>query len=97
MRGSQRILTIIPVAGRAEGNEYSATELRRGAADCGDGRVACRLLAIAHVLDGRSRTEAAELCGMERQTLRDWVGQKLQPVTVRQTEVEDDGIVGNHS
>ena len=31
------------------------------------------MLAIAHVLDGRSRTEAAELCGMDRQTLRDWV------------------------
>ena len=25
------------------------------------------------VLDGRSRTEAAESCGMDRQTLRDWV------------------------
>ena len=31
------------------------------------------MLAIAHVLDGRSRAEAAELCGMDRQTLRDWV------------------------
>ncbi len=53
--------------------DYPAAELRRRAADCDDGRVACRMLAIAHVLDGRSRTEAAELCGMERQTLRDWV------------------------
>jgi transposase len=31
------------------------------------------MLAIALVLDGRSRTEAAESCGMDRQTLRDWV------------------------
>jgi len=31
------------------------------------------MLAIAHVLDGRPRTEAAQLCGMDRQTLRDWV------------------------
>jgi len=31
------------------------------------------MLALAFVLDGRSRTEAAESCGMDRQTLRDWV------------------------
>jgi transposase len=37
------------------------------------GSVACRILAIAHVLDGVSRTEAAALCGMDRRTLRDWV------------------------
>ncbi len=37
------------------------------------GAVACRILAIAHVLDGMSRAEAAALCGMDRQTLRDWV------------------------
>ncbi len=37
------------------------------------GAVACRILAIAHVLDGASRAEAAALCGMDRQTLRDWV------------------------
>jgi transposase len=37
------------------------------------GAVVCRILAIAHVLDGASRAEAAALCGMDRQTLRDWV------------------------
>jgi transposase len=31
------------------------------------------MLALAMVLEGRSRTEAAELNGMDRQTLRDWV------------------------
>ena len=31
------------------------------------------MLAIALVLDGDARTEAAEQNGMERQTLRDWV------------------------
>ena len=31
------------------------------------------MLALALVLEGRSRTEAAESCGMDRQTLRDWV------------------------
>jgi transposase len=31
------------------------------------------MLAIALVLDGWSREAAAETCGMDRQTLRDWV------------------------
>jgi transposase len=31
------------------------------------------MLAIALVLDGRPRAEAAGTCGMDRQTLRDWV------------------------
>lgn len=31
------------------------------------------MLALALVLDGRTRGEAAGLCGMDRQTLRDWV------------------------
>jgi transposase len=31
------------------------------------------MLALALVLEGRSRTEAAQSAGMDRQTLRDWV------------------------
>ena len=31
------------------------------------------MLAIALVLEGKSRREAAESCGMDRQTFRDWV------------------------
>jgi transposase len=31
------------------------------------------MLALALVLDGHSRAEAATACGMDRQTLRDWV------------------------
>ena len=31
------------------------------------------MLALALVLEGRAREEAARLCGMDRQTLRDWV------------------------
>jgi transposase len=31
------------------------------------------MLALALILEGRSRTEAARACGMDRQTLRDWV------------------------
>ena len=38
------------------------------------------LLPIALVLEGRPRTEAAEACGMDRQTLRDWV-HHLEPQT----------------
>ena len=53
--------------------DQSATELRQRASRCGDSRVACRVLAIARVLEGASRAAAASACGMDRQTLRDWV------------------------
>jgi transposase len=36
-------------------------------------RAVRRMLAPALVLEGRSRSEAAALNGMDRQTLRDWV------------------------
>lgn len=38
-----------------------------------DSRASRRILAIALILEGSSRTRAAEICGMDRQTLRDWV------------------------
>src|SRR5437762_709063 len=44
--------------------------LRSGAKDAAQAR---RLLTIAAVFDGASRTEAAKIGGMDRQTLRDWV------------------------
>jgi transposase len=50
-----------------------ASELRLAAAHSADAKVARRLLALALVLEGRSRAEAAQSCGMDRQTLRDWV------------------------
>ena len=53
--------------------EYTALELRGLSSRCADGAQVRRILAIAMVLEGRSRTEAAELNGMDRQTLRDWV------------------------
>jgi transposase len=53
--------------------ERSADDLRREASRCRDGAAARRMLALALVLEGRSRAEAARLCGMDRQTLRDWV------------------------
>ena len=53
--------------------EYSAADLRAFASRCRDGSQVRRLLALAFVLEGVSRTEAAERTGMDRQTLRDWV------------------------
>ena len=53
--------------------DYTAGEVRRVAKRAKDGAQARRLLAIASVLDGASRTEAAKIGGMDRQTLRDWV------------------------
>jgi len=53
--------------------DLSATELRELAARTQDGAVVRRLLAIALVLEGHPREAAAQLNGMDRQTLRDWV------------------------
>jgi transposase len=53
--------------------ELDAAGLRRAAAQSRDAEAARRMLALALVLDGHNRTQAAELCGMDRQTLRDGV------------------------
>jgi len=53
--------------------EHSASDFRRLASRENDGQVVRRLLALAMVLDGHSRTDAAQMNGMDRQTLRDWV------------------------
>lgn len=53
--------------------EHSAADLRRLMSKERDGQVVRRLLALALILEGHSRTQAAEMSGMERQTLRDWV------------------------
>ena len=53
--------------------DLSAADLRQAAARTQDAKVARRMLAIALVLEGCSRTDAAETCAMERQTLRDWM------------------------
>src|SRR5437870_12200710 len=53
--------------------DYSSSEVRRFAKRAKDAAQARRLLAIAAVLDGAPRTEAATIGGMDRQTLRDWV------------------------
>ena len=51
----------------------SADEFRRAAAASRDSNPARRLLALAAVREGMSRARAAEIGGMDRQTLRDWV------------------------
>ena len=53
--------------------EDGVGELRRAAARMKDAHASRRMLALARMLDGRSRAEAAAMCGMDRQTLRDWV------------------------
>jgi transposase len=53
--------------------DHTAAGLRELAGGSRDGAQVRRLLALAQILDGRSRTEAAAQSGMDRQTLRDWV------------------------
>ena len=65
--------------------DYTAGEVRRFAHRAKDAAQARRLLAIAAVLDGASREEAAKISGMDRQTLRDWV--------IRFNEQGADGLI----
>ncbi len=54
-------------------HDLSLAALRQAAARSRDANVARRMLALALVLEGQSREDAAATCGMDRQTLRDWV------------------------
>ena len=54
-------------------DDLDAAALRRAARRSRDVAAAQRMLALALVLEGASRTEAAQAAGMDRQTLRDWV------------------------
>jgi transposase len=53
--------------------DLTAAELRAASAKAKSIRAARRMLAIALVLEGVDREKAARSCGMDRQTLRDWV------------------------
>ncbi len=53
--------------------EHTPAQMRRAASRTGDANAARRMLALALVMEGKSRSEAAATCGMDRQTLRDWV------------------------
>lgn len=53
--------------------DLDARGLRRAAGRTKDVAASRRMLALALVLEGATRTEAARSAGMDRQTLRDWV------------------------
>lgn len=69
--------------------DYSAEALRRLAKNAKTVSQGRRLLSLAAVLDGMSRTDAARIGGMDRQTLRDWVH--------RFNEAGPDGLLNNRS
>ena len=54
-------------------DDFDVDSVRSVATRCSDGNQARRLLTIAAVYDGLSRSDAAHVGGMDRQTLRDWV------------------------
>ena len=53
--------------------DYTADELRRQAKASRDAKQTRRLLALAAIYDGGSRTEAARIGGVSLQVVRDWV------------------------
>ena len=53
--------------------DYAGSDLRRLARRCGDADQVRRLLALAVILDGGSRSEAAKVGGVTLQIVRDWV------------------------
>lgn len=53
--------------------DLSVSELRQASARSKNAAAARRMLALALVMEGADRTTAARGCGMDRQTLRDWV------------------------
>jgi len=54
-------------------DNHDSVRVRFLSSRCRDADPVRRLLSIAAVYDGMSRTEAARIGGMDRQTLRDWV------------------------
>jgi len=69
--------------------DYRSGDIRRIAQRVKNAAQARRLLAIAAVLDGAARQEAAKIGGMDRQTLRDWV--------IRFNEQGPDGLINKAS
>lgn len=53
--------------------DHTSEDLRRLARRCGDPDQVRRLLAIALILDGGSRSDAAKFAGVTLQIVRDWV------------------------
>jgi transposase len=67
--------------------DHTPEALRGLAAKSRDAAQSRRLLAIAQVIEGVSRLEAARRSGMDRQTLRDWV--------LRYNEAGVDGLISS--
>ena len=65
--------------------DFGAVEVRGLAGKAKDANQARRLLALAAVYDGQDRAQAAQVGGMDRQTLRDWV--------IRFNEQGPDGLI----
>ncbi len=63
----------MPAAISITRKDHTAAELRRKAKRTDDADAARRMLALALVLEGKPRGEAAISCGMDRQILCDWV------------------------
>ncbi len=53
--------------------DFDAAQVRRAARACKDANQVRRLLAVAAIYDGSSRTEAAAIGGVTLQIIRDWV------------------------
>ena len=53
--------------------DFDAAQLRFLARESGDANQSRRLLALAEVYDGRSRSDAAQVGGVTLQIVRDWV------------------------
>lgn len=53
--------------------DYTLADLRVFSRRCGDADQVRRLLAVALILDGGSRSEAAKIAGVTLQIVRDWV------------------------
>ncbi len=53
--------------------DYTSGDLRGFSRRCGDADQVRRLLALALILDGGSRSEAAKVAGVTLQIVRDWV------------------------
>jgi transposase len=54
-------------------SDFDASQLRALARKTKDGPQARRLLALAAIYEGASRTEAARIAGVTLQIVRDWV------------------------
>lgn len=54
-------------------SDYSSADLRRFVRRCGDADQVRRVLALALILDGGSRSDAAKMAGVTLQIVRDWV------------------------